>query len=54
MAVQYMRKAILKKAHFDIMDLDTVQVSSMHHFEVNSSSFESGSVLTPANTYNYD
>lgn len=25
-AVQYMRKAIQKKAHFDIMDLDTVQV----------------------------
>ncbi|KAG0620245.1 hypothetical protein M758_4G201300 [Ceratodon purpureus] len=26
-AVQYMRKAIQKKAHFDIMDLDTVQVA---------------------------
>lgn len=27
-AVQYMRKAIQKKAHFDIMDLDTVQVTT--------------------------
>ena len=36
MAVQYMRKAIQKKAHFDIMDLDTVQVISMYHFKEKS------------------
>lgn len=30
-AVQYMRKAIQKKAHFDIMDLDTVQVAKKAH-----------------------
>jgi hypothetical protein len=30
-AIQHMRKIVKKKANFDIMDLDTIQVCYNHH-----------------------